>query len=109
MTTPVRIVSTSDRYDLEWERNAFHELTDLPIEYSSASVSSSEEMIAAAQGAQAIMIGARDAINDEVLDQLPDLVVVGRLSVGLDNIDLDAATRHNVVITHYPQYCTHEV
>ncbi len=35
--------------------------------------------------------------------------VIGRNSVGLDNIDLDAATRHDVVVTHYPQYCTNEV
>ena len=109
MSAPVRIVSTSDRYDMEWEQTHFSAISPFPISYQSVSVTSSAELVAAAQGAQAILIGARDAITEDVLSALPDLTVIGRLSVGLDNIDLDACTRHNVLVTHYPQYCTHEV
>jgi D-3-phosphoglycerate dehydrogenase len=109
MTSPVRIVSTSDRYDMDWERTAFADLAPFPIEYHSVEVATSDDLVAAGHGAQALLIGAREAVTDEVLTALPDLVVIGRLSVGLDNIDLDAATRHNVLVTHYPQYCTNEV
>jgi D-3-phosphoglycerate dehydrogenase len=109
MTPPVRIVSTSDRYDMDWERTNFTDRAPFPIDYHSVAVETSSELVAAGQGAKALLIGAREAITEDVLTALPELVVIGRLSVGLDNIDLEAATRHHVLVTHYPQYCTNEV
>ena len=109
MVSPFRIVSTSDRYDLDWERDAFVTVSDRPLTFSSVAVHSPADLIAAGQGADALVIGAREAIDASVLSQLPQLKVIGRLSVGLDNIDLPACTAHSVVVTHYPQYCTDEV
>ena len=39
----------------------------------------------------------------------PGLRVVARMGVGLDNIDVDAATRHGVLVTNVPDYCVEEV
>jgi D-3-phosphoglycerate dehydrogenase len=39
----------------------------------------------------------------------PGLRVVARMGVGLDNIAVDAATAHNVLVTNVPDYCVDEV
>ena len=39
----------------------------------------------------------------------PALRVVARMGVGLDNIDVGAATRHGVLVTNVPDYCVEEV
>lgn len=39
----------------------------------------------------------------------PALRIVARMGVGLDNIDVEAATRHGVLVTNVPDYCVPEV
>lgn len=39
----------------------------------------------------------------------PALRVVARMGVGLDNIDVAAATSHDVLVTNVPDYCVEEV
>lgn len=39
----------------------------------------------------------------------PGLRIVARLGVGLDNIDVEAATRHGVWVTNVPDFCVEEV
>ena len=31
------------------------------------------------------------------------------MSVGIDHVDLDAATDHGIIVSHCPDYCTDEV
>ena len=38
-----------------------------------------------------------------------DLKIVARLGVGLDNIDVNAATARGAVVTNVPDYCVEEV
>ena len=40
--------------------------------------------------------------TDEVFDLVPQLKVIGRLGVGLDNIDLDSAGRRGIAVTNVP-------
>src|SRR5688572_28464364 len=35
--------------------------------------------------------------------------IIARLGIGLDNIDVAAATRRGIVVTNVPNYCTREV
>ena len=35
--------------------------------------------------------------------------IVARIGVGLDNIDVTAATRRGMLVTNVPDYCVHEV
>ena len=39
----------------------------------------------------------------------PDLKIVARLGVGLDNFAVDAATARNILVTNVPDYCVEEV
>ncbi len=50
----------------------------------------------------AIVISSLWQITDDVLAQSPTLQVVGRPGIGIDNVDLDAATRHHVCVVHTP-------
>ncbi len=54
-----------------------------------------DELIRFAGGADALLVG-RDGITDKVLSALPQLKIIAKYGVGLDNIDPDALTRHSV-------------
>lgn len=43
------------------------------------------------------------------IDSAADLKVVARTGVGLDNIDVPAATRRGILVTNVPDYCLEEV
>ena len=40
--------------------------------------------------------------TDNVFELAPNLRVIGRLGVGLDNVDLESATRHRIAVTNVP-------
>jgi D-3-phosphoglycerate dehydrogenase len=44
-----------------------------------------------------------------VIAAAPHCRIISRLGVGLDNIDVAAATHHGIVVTNVPDYCVHEV
>ena len=48
-------------------------------------------------------------IGKKVFCSCPRLKVVGRTGIGVDVIDVPAATRHNIVVTNVPSYCEEEV
>jgi D-3-phosphoglycerate dehydrogenase len=53
------------------------------------------ELIEFLQDAQGAIIG-RDPVNENVLKSLPKLKIIAKYGVGLDNIDQDAMSRHQV-------------
>jgi D-3-phosphoglycerate dehydrogenase len=54
-------------------------------------------------GAAALIIRSATQVDAEVLEAGSDLVVVGRAGIGLDNVDVDAATRRGVMVVNAPQ------
>jgi D-3-phosphoglycerate dehydrogenase len=52
--------------------------------------------------AEGILFRAGPRCDDAILGACPRLRVVGRHGVGLDTVDLDAATRHGVAVVHAP-------
>ena len=52
--------------------------------------------------AEGILFRAGPRCDDAILGACPQLRVVGRHGVGLDTVDLDAATRHGVAVVHAP-------
>ncbi|MEN3011122.1 MAG: D-glycerate dehydrogenase [Candidatus Bipolaricaulaceae bacterium] len=63
-------------------------------------------LIAFAQDAEALIIPLADRVDEEVLQGLPRLRVVANLGVGVDNIDVAAATRRGVLVTNTPGVLT---
>lgn len=66
------------------------------------------DVIAAAQGAAAILTQYAP-VTEAVLAALPDLVAVGRYGVGVDTVDVAAATARGVAVCNVPDYGTEDV
>ena len=62
---------------------------------------SKQDLLNAASNADAIIIRS-DIIDAEVLDAAKQLKIVVRAGAGYDNVDLAAATAHNVVVENTP-------
>ena len=58
--------------------------------------------VGSARPAQAILAASAIRYNDDVFDRLPNLRILVRTGIGIDNVDLDAATRHHVVFCNTP-------
>ena len=59
-------------------------------------------LAAAIVGAQAIIIRSATTVSAELLSAGTDLKIVGRAGIGLDNVDVDAATERNVLVANAP-------
>lgn len=64
---------------------------------------SASELIAAIPGAHALIIRSATQVDAEALQAGSDLVVVGRAGIGLDNVDVAAATGRGVMVVNAPQ------
>jgi D-3-phosphoglycerate dehydrogenase len=60
-------------------------------------------LLEAVRGAAALIIRSATQVDDEVLAAGSDLVVVGRAGIGLDNVDVPAATARGVMVVNAPQ------
>jgi D-3-phosphoglycerate dehydrogenase len=54
-------------------------------------------------GYDALIVRSATKVTTEVLDAATDLTVVGRAGIGLDNVDVDGATRHGILVVNAPQ------
>ena len=57
----------------------------------------------AISGASALIIRSATQVTPEVIEAGSDLLVVGRAGIGLDNVDVPAATRRGVMVVNAPQ------
>jgi D-3-phosphoglycerate dehydrogenase len=64
---------------------------------------SPEALVEAVRGAAALIIRSSTTVTAEVLAASPELVVVGRAGIGLDNVDVPAATTQGVMVVNAPQ------
>ncbi len=62
-----------------------------------------EELVAAVPGAHALIVRSATQVTAPVLEAATDLVVVGRAGIGLDNVDVGAATRRGIMVVNAPQ------
>ena len=60
-----------------------------------------QQLLSSAADADAIIVRS-DIVDAEVFDAVPNLKIIVRAGAGYDNIDLNAATAHNVVVMNTP-------
>ncbi|MBK5223240.1 MAG: phosphoglycerate dehydrogenase [Acidimicrobiia bacterium] len=63
---------------------------------------SPEDLLEKVKGAQALIIRSATKVTAEVLAAGTDLVVVGRAGLGVDNVDVEAATTQGVMVANAP-------
>ena len=71
---------------------------DISVNYEPSLVDDRAGLFAALANADAVIVRNRTQVNQDMLDAAPRLRVVGRLGVGLDNIDLDACKSRDVAV-----------
>jgi D-3-phosphoglycerate dehydrogenase len=98
-----RAADLRERYSLELE--ALDPLADL-VEVSSANPA---EFAAGIRDADAIITSWGVRIDSQVIAGLEKCVVIGVGSVGVDMVDIDAATRAGIVVTNVPDVFIEEV
>jgi len=67
-----------------------------------------EAILEAAAGADAVMV-TYAKLPREVIERLDRCRIIARMGIGLDNIDVDAATEAGIVVANVPDYCVDEV
>ena len=69
---------------------------DFDVRYDAALVEQPAELGVAVAGADALIVRNRTRVDAALIGAAPRLKVIGRLGVGLDNIDLDACARRQI-------------
>jgi D-3-phosphoglycerate dehydrogenase len=101
-----RIAVVEEGYgDIEFESRA---AGALGVEVVYRPCESTQDVVEAARGFDGILVRYL-RVDGPLLDQLPSVRVVGRYGVGVDNVDVDAATERGVAVVNVPDYCTEEV
>ncbi|HEX9452045.1 MAG TPA: D-glycerate dehydrogenase [Burkholderiales bacterium] len=68
-----------------------------------------DELIAKLQGKDGVQTSSSDRIDAELLDKCPTIKAVCNTAVGYNNIDVDACTRHGVMVSNTPGVLTDSV
>ncbi len=67
----------------------------------------SSEILAAAEGCNGLLVTPTDRIDADLIATLPNSVrIIATFSVGHDHIDLEAARKRGIMITHTPEVLT---
>src|SRR5579859_3916877 len=63
---------------------------------------SEAELLPVVKDVVAMVVRSETKVSAKVIEAAPKLRVVGRAGVGVDNVDVDAATQHGVVVMNTP-------
>jgi len=73
-----------------------------------ASQATPEGIVAAARDADALLV-TYAKINADMIREMKKCRIISRFGIGVDNVDIEAATRAGIVVTKVPDYCIDEV
>lgn len=88
---------------------ARHRLANAGATVVPARGGSEDELIASCADADVVMCLGLAPFTDRVFATLPKLVLLQQCTVGYDRVDVDAATRHGVMVANSPLFCIEEV
>jgi len=90
---------------LDVEKKTLGELADLVA----LKTKKPEEFVAQAADCDALLNTYAGPITAEVMAKMPKCRIIARYGIGVDTIDLEAATRAGIIVTNNPTYCIEEV
>jgi D-3-phosphoglycerate dehydrogenase / 2-oxoglutarate reductase len=105
MPRPLIAVTDSPFPSLDPARAA---LARLDPELRMAKSASADDILAVARDADAVLV-TYAKLPRELLQGLTRCKAVGRFGLGVDNIDIKAASELGITVTYVPDYCMHEV
>jgi D-3-phosphoglycerate dehydrogenase len=83
-------------------------LDEVPAQLVERACATEEAVVEHARGADAILT-LDEPFTARVIEQLEACRVISRFGIGVDRVDVDAATRKGIVVTNVPDYCVDEV
>ena len=83
-------------------------LAPLGVGLRPAQCKSEEEIIELTRGADAVL-NCYAKMTARVIEKLDRCKIIARYGIGVDNVDLAAATRAGILVTNVPDYCIDEV
>ena len=99
------LITDCDHPSVEIEKEI---LSEIDSEFLLAHCNTENEVIKVAQDADGI-INQYAPITRRVIDSLKKCKVIVRYGVGVDNIDIEAATEYGIIVANVPDFCIDEV
>ena len=99
------VVTDCDHPSVNIERRV---LSEINPEFVLAKCNTEDEVMEAAGDADGI-INQYAPITRRVIESLKRCRVIARYGVGVDNIDVEAATEYGIIVANVPDYCVDEV
>jgi D-3-phosphoglycerate dehydrogenase len=89
-------------------REELEALKGLDCEIVQAVCKSEEETIAVCRDAHAVL-NTSAKISRRVIEELKEALVICRYGIGVDTVDIPAATEHGIIVANVPDFCFDEV
>ena len=106
MTARAKVVLTDYVWDsLEVEKQALAGIADLVA----LKTKRPDEFLPEAADCDALLNTYAGPITADVIARMPRCKIIARYGIGVDTIDVDAATGAGVIVTNNPTYCIEEV
>ena len=106
MTAKAKVVLT----DYVWEAlDVEHEILGDLADIVPLQVTDPERFFPEAEDCDALLNTYAGPITADVMARMPDCRLIARYGIGVDTIDLDAATEAGIIVTNNPTYCIEEV
>jgi len=96
-------------YDFESLEEIEKALDKVDAEFIPAQCKSESEVIELAREADAVINEYYNPLSRKVIEHFKRCKVIVRTGIGLDTIDIQAATDHNICVVNVPDYCLDEV
>jgi D-3-phosphoglycerate dehydrogenase len=106
MAAKAKVVLTDYVWEsLDVEKKTLEGLADL-VAFKAKSM---DEVLPELAGCDAMLNTYLAPINAEVMAKMPKCKIIARYGIGVDTIDLEAATKAGIIVTNNPTYCIEEV
>src|SRR5215467_6028034 len=103
---PAKVVLTDYVWEsLDVEKNTLDGIAALVALHAK----SAAEFLPQAADCDALLNTYAGPITADVMAQMPKCKIIARYGIGVDTIDLEAATRAGIIVTNNPTYCIDEV
>jgi D-3-phosphoglycerate dehydrogenase len=103
--SPVVVLTDSPFPNLDPTLNA---LSSIRAELRVLPVANEDSIIEASRDADAVLV-TYARITAHVIEKMTRCRIISRFGIGLDNVDIEAATKRGIRVTRIPDYCLDEV
>lgn len=99
------VITDCDHPSVDIEKKIFHTIN---AEVTLEDCKTEEDVITVASDADGI-VNQYAPLTRKVIESLKKCKIIARYGVGVDNIDVEAATEHEIIVANVPDYCVDEV